>query len=58
MNKSVRGKVAVTLAIGSSDQVAALKHIKMTSENVSYANKSVISTSTDNAHVFPSKGVE
>ena len=55
MNKSVRGKVAVTLAIGSSDQVAALKHIKMTSENVSYANKSVISTSTDNAHVFPSK---
>ena len=55
LNKSVRGKVAVTLAVGSSDQVAALKHIKMASDSVSYANKSVISTSEHGLNVFPSK---
>ena len=52
-----KGAVAVTVAVGTSEQVAALKHVKSTTD-VSFIDKSIFSTNPNEKFLLPSKELD
>ena len=52
-----KGTVAITVAVGTAEQVAALKHVKSTSD-VSFVDKSIFSTNPNEKFLLPSKELD